>query len=446
MHENAFIVKGGVPLRGTVKLVGAKNISLKVLIAALLYQEPIRFKNIPHLKDIIELTHLVRATGAELTLENGDVMIDPRSMNSHEIDLLHGSKIRVSFMLFAPFLKKFGKARIPNPGGCRIGARPIDRMISLMEAFGVVTEYDSETGYYDARLSGQQLMGADYTFSKKTHTGTELAIMFAVLAQGKSTIRNVALEPEIDDLINLLNMSGAHIQRHGEEIHVEGVASLVAPADPYTIACDRNNAVTYAIFGIATKGDVFVEGARASELKVFLECLDRVQAGYEVKDNGIRFFYKGDLQATDVTTVPEPGFMTDWQAPWAVLMTQAKGVSTIHETVFENRFGYAQELNKLGARIEFFQPEVSDPNTTYQFDITNMEVFKQGFQAVKIHGPSELHGGVLNVTDMRAGATLLIGACAAKDESVIIGATEVDRGYDNIEVYLSALGANITRV
>lgn len=446
MHENAFIVKGGTPLKGTVGLSGAKNIALKVLIGALLFDEPVRFKNIPHLKDVIELTHLLNATGAVTTLEHGDVTIDPQSMNSYEVDLLHGSKIRVSFMLFAPFLKKFGRARIPNPGGCRIGARPIDRMISLMTAFGIVTEYNSETGYYDAKLSGEKLMGTDYTFTKKTHTGTELAIMFAAVSSGTSIIRNVALEPEIDDLINFLNISGAHIERHGEEIYVDGVDTLHAPQEPYTIACDRNNAVTYAIFALATKGDVFVEGARASELTVFLECLDKIHAGYEVKDNGIRFYYKEELQATDVTTVPEPGFMTDWQAPWAVLMTQAQGVSTIHETVFENRFGYAQELNKLGAHIEFYRPDVADPQVTYQFDIHDMEAFKQAYQAIRIHGPSELHGGVLYVTDMRAGATLLIGACAAQNESVIIGASEVDRGYDDIEDKLAALGAHITRV
>lgn len=446
MPENAFIVQGGTPLKGTLKLLGAKNIALKVLVASLLYEKPIEFRNIPQLSDIKELVHLLKETGADVKFENNDFYIDPSSMDSHEVDLLHGSKIRVSFMLFAPFLHKFGKARIPNPGGCRIGARPIDRMVSLMDAFGVKTTYDNETGYYFAEVTGDRLQGAEYKFSKKTHTGTELAIMFAAVAEGASVIKNASLEPEIDDLINLLNVSGADIKRVGEEIHVNGNPHLTSPSEPYTIACDRNNAVTYAVLAIATKGDIFIEGADEKLLQVFLQCLDKANGGYEIQDNGIRFFYKGELQATDVMTEPEPGFMTDWQAPWAVLMTQAHGISTIHETVFENRFGYAEELNKLGADIEFYQPEVENPHELYQFDIKDETAFKEAQQGIKIHGPSELHSGVMKVTDMRAGATLIIGALAATGESIIVGASEVDRGYQDISGRLSAIGANIKRV
>ncbi len=446
MPEDTFVVKGGKPLNGTVKLSGAKNVSLKVLIAALLYDAPLKFTNVPQLKDIYELVQLIKATGAQVEYEGNNVNIDPRSMTSHEVDMLHGSKIRVSFMLFAPFLKKFGKARIPNPGGCRIGARPIDRMISLMEAFGVNSVYDSETGYYDATLDGDTLQGTEFTFPKKTHTGTELAIMFAVCAKGSSVIKNVALEPEIDNLIELLNASGGNVQRSGEDIIVEGVESLTALDEPFEIAPDRNNAVTYAVAALATGGDVTVLGADSTVLTKFLEYLDKVNAGYEILDDGIRFYSKGEIKASDVVTEPEPGFMTDWQAPWAVLMTQAHGTSTIHETVFENRFGYAHELIKLGANIEFYQPEVEDPDSLYQFDVPNDPNFEEAKHAIRIHGPSPLHGGVLRVTDMRAGATLLIGACAAEHESVIIGASEVDRGYEHIEKKLADLGADIKRL
>ncbi len=446
MIDNAFIVHGGKPLKGRVALSGAKNISSKVMIASLLFEERVQLTNIPHLKDIHELIHLFEEIGVDVSLEGQDCTLDATRMDSHEVGLLHGSKIRVSFMMFAPFLHRFKKARIPNPGGCRIGARPIDRMISLIEAFGVTTSYDSQTGYYDAQVVGDALVGADFTFSKKTHTGTELAILCAVLAKGDSVIRNVALEPEIDDLIAFLNQAGGRIKRVGEEIHIQGVSKLTASREPYTIACDRNNAVTYAIFALATKGDVVVEGADASQLSVFIECLDAIGAGYEVGEGWMRFYYKGPLKAHDVTTQPEPGFMTDWQAPWAVLMTQAEGVSSVHETVFENRFGYAQELNKLGAHIEFYQPEVAHPHDVYQFDIKDEQAFKKAYQGIKIHGPSKLHGGVMHVTDMRAGATLIIGACIAQGQSVIEGASEVDRGYDDIEKKLTELGADIRRV
>lgn len=442
--ENAFVVKGGKPLTGTVTLEGAKNVALKVVVAALLFDKPITLKNIPNIKDIRELFELFKEIGVKVDFQDNVVKINAESMNTHEVSLLFGSKIRASFLLFAPFLKKYGKARIPNPGGCRIGARPIDRMVHLMNAFGVETEYDSDTGYYSAHIDGP-LMPADFTFPKKTHTGTELAIMIAASTKGHSVIRNASLEPEIDELIGLLQLSGATIHRDGEDIHIDGTPALHG-VEEFTITSDRNNAVTFAMFALATEGNITVNGADTKNLSVFLEYLDKIGGGYEILEGAIRFFFKEKLHAVDVTTSTDPGFMTDWQAPWAVLMTQAIGDSRIHETVFENRFGYVKELNKLGAHIEYYKPNVDEPQKVYQFDIEDVTTFNDEKQAVLIHGPTALHGGVLHVTDMRAGATLLIGACAAEGESVIIGASEIDRGYEKIEDRLTALGASIKRV
>lgn len=443
--ENAFIVKGGKPLKGTVTLEGAKNVALKVVVAALLFDTPTTLRNIPNIKDIRELFELFKEIGVSVDFKDNTAKIDPASMKSHEVSLLFGSKIRASFLLFAPFLKKYGNARIPNPGGCRIGARPIDRMVDLMKAFGVKTEYDSETGYYTSSLVADTLSPADFTFPKKTHTGTELAIMIAASTPGHSVIRNASLEPEIDELIDLLNQSGATIKREGEDIHIDGALKL-GGVHEFAIHSDRNNAVTFAMFALATGGDIHVKGANPDTLKVFLKYLDTIGAQYEIKDDGIRFYSANELKATDVTTSTDPGFMTDWQAPWAVLMTLAHGSSHVHETVFENRFGYVNELNKLGAHIEYYKPDVDDPQAVYQFDIPDVSVFNNEQQGIVIHGPSSLHGGVLQVTDMRAGATLLIGACAAKGESVIMGASEIDRGYEDIEKRLSAIGADIRRV
>lgn len=442
--ENAFIVKGGNPLKGTVTLEGAKNVALKVVVAALLFDKPITLRNIPNIKDIRELFELFKEIGIQVDFQNNVVKINSESMHSHEVSLLYGSKIRASFLLFAPFLKKYGKARIPNPGGCRIGARPIDRMVNLMNAFGVKTEYDSDTGYYSAHVE-ENLNPADFTFPKKTHTGTELALMIAASTNGHSIIRNASLEPEIDELIELLNVSGAKIKRDGEDIHVDGTGQL-SGVEEFSINSDRNNAVTFAMFALATEGDIVVRGADPKNLTVFLEYLDKIGGGYEIQERAIRFYYKENLKSVDVMTSTDPGFMTDWQAPWAVLMTQAEGDSRIHETVFENRFGYVTELNKLGAHIEYYKPHVDDPQKIYQFDIEDVTKFNDDHQAILIHGPTALHGGALQVTDMRAGATLLIGACAAEGESVIMGASEIDRGYEKIEERLTALGADIKRV
>jgi len=445
--EDAFIVNGGVPLKGEIQLTGAKNVALKVLIAGLLYDHPITFKNIPRLRDIDELMHLMNELGARASFTgNNTVEVDAQNLNTDTVDLLHGSKIRVSFMFFAPLLFRFGNAIIPNPGGCRLGARPIDRHIKLLEAFGVHVSYDSSTGYYNATLRNKSLQGAQYTFDKPSHTGTELALMLGAVAQGETTIFNAAQEPEIDDMIRLLNHSGAHIVREENNIRINGTAKLHKDDGEFTIMCDRLNAAAFGVFAIATKGDIRVNGLDAHYVSDFTDKLLEAGGGFEEIDNSMRFYYKGPLRAVDITTTPHPGFNTDTQGPWAILMTQAEGVASIHETVFENRFGYVQELQKLGVRIEFYQPHVENPDELYQFNIESPEELASLQQAIRITGPTILHNGVLNATDIRAGASLVIAACVAEGESVILGASIIDRGYETIEKSLQSLGARIQRV
>lgn len=445
--ENAYIIRGGTPLKGTIRLSGAKNVALKVIIASLLLDHPVTLTNVPHILDIQELLHLVTQIGGKAHfIADHTVEIDGSTIKSDKVDLLHASKIRVSFLLFAPLLVRFGKTQIPNPGGCRLGARPIDRQVEMMRAFGVKATYDSSTGFYTARLTSSSLTPAHFTFSKPTHTGTELALMLAAATPGESIIENVAQEPEIDDLIRFLNLAGASIKRQRTAIAIKGATSFLRVEKPFTISVDRNEAPTYAIFGLATKGDVFIQGIRVHDISYFIDKVREANGGVEESPGGVRFFYKKELKNTDITTLPHPGFMTDWQAPWAVLMTQATGISTIHETVFENRFGYVSELLKLGAKIDFFQPEVGNPYQLYQFNIDSPGELKTLHQAIRIQGQTKLHNGVLNVSDLRAGASLLIGTSVADGESVIYGASVIDRGYEAIDVKLKQLGADIRKV
>lgn len=443
--EDAFIVQGGIPLKGEIELSGAKNVALKVAIASLMFENPVCLKNIPKIKDIIELLRILKFIGAKIDFDNNCLCIDPSAINKFKINLLQASKTRVSFMLFAPFLYRFGKAQIPNPGGCRIGARPINRQIEMMKAFGVNISYDSSTGYYQATLKKTKPKATKYKFTKPTHTGTELAILFGLISQGQSVIENAALEPEIDDLIKFLGQSGASIKKKNSTIIINGQKKL-RQKNNYSIMHDRNEAPTFAVFALATRGDILVKGADKNNLKYFLNCLDKVNAGYKVIPGGIRFYYKGKFRSLSITTKPHPGFMTDWQAPWAVLMTQANGNSTVHETIFENRFGYVPQLRKLGAKIDFFAPSIKNPETTYQFDVDFDDKFDNSNQAIKIYGPVKLHGGVVDVTDMRAGASLVIAATAAQGETVINKASEIDRGYQKIELKLKDIGASIKRV
>lgn len=440
--EDAYIIQGGKRLTGSVTLSGAKNAALKMVIAALLFDGKVTLQNVPRIRDLDELLHLFTELGAtaEFISEN-TVVIDGVGLKSNTVDLLHGSKIRSTFLLFAPLLKKFKEAHIPNPGGCRIGARPIDRIMNGLKELGGIVEYDHSTGYYHAKLPGKTK--GEYTFEKPSHTGTEFMIMLSVFAEGIVHIHNAALEPEIDDLISFLNEGGAQIKRDGNSIIVSGVDTLIQKK-PYTIVSDRNEAVTFAVLGLITKGDITVGPIDPTLLEVFISYVKKAGGGVEIVDtNKIRFFYTGPFLPTQVETEPHPGFMTDWQQNWVVLMTQAEGVSTVHERVFENRFAFISELQKLGANIEYDTTPVPNPKQYYHFTYDPEKVYKQ---AIKIYGPQTLHSGVLSVTDLRAGATLAIAALLVPGESVVNGVSILERGYERFVEKVQKLGGNIKKI
>ena len=287
------------------------------------------------------------------------------------------------------------------------------------------------------------LVGGHYKFVKNTHTGTETVIMAAVLAKGKTILENAAEEPEIDDLIEFLNAMGSRIKRlPGRIIEIEGVSELQGAT--HKIIPDRNEAVSYACAALMTKGEVIIENARPEHMTAFLEALDKIGAGYEIGNYGIRFFYKGQLQATNITTQIEPGFMTDWQPLFATVLTQCKGISILHETIMQNRFQYVDALIEMGAKIEKFNPEVSDPESTYNFNLTDES--SEYFHAIKIIGPTQLKAGNIAVHDLRHGATLIIAALSAQGTSYITGVEHVERGYEALVERLGSLGASITRV
>lgn len=438
--EDTYVIKGRKKLTGTVKLSGAKNIALKVIIAALMFDSPVTLKNIPRIQDIHELIHLLELLGIIVTFSENTVTIDPKNITSNKVDLLHASKIRVSFLLFAPLLHKFNKAIIPNPGGCRLGARSIDRVIDGLRALGVHVDYDSQTGYYNASMNFGPSGG--YRFEKPSHTGTELMIMMSVFGNQTIKLENVALEPEIDDLIAMLNEGGAKIQRVKEDIIVEGIEHLVQK-NPFTISSDRVEAATYAVAGIASGGDITISSIKEHYIKPFNDALIQAGAGVENMGNGSWRYYSKSLISVDIETLPYPGFLTDWQPLFAVLMTQAEGKSVIHERIFENRFSYVDELRRLGAKIEYIERNVENPIEHYHF---NFDPKKQYAQTIEISGPQNLHGGVLTVSDLRAGATLAIAALIADKESYVKGVSHIDRGYENFMEKIQGIGGEIRRI
>jgi UDP-N-acetylglucosamine 1-carboxyvinyltransferase len=437
-----FIITGGVPLKGEITVAGAKNVALKILVASLLTDEEMVVHNVPLIRDVDLMLDVLAVLGVKYSRDGHTIHVTHNHIHNAKVPLDVAARLRTSSMILGPLLARYGAATTPNPGGCRLGARPIDRHINALKEMGADIQYHSDDGYFYAKA--KELHGATIRFPKNTHTGTETLLLAAVLARGRTILENAAQEPEIDDLIACLTQMGANIRRSAPRtIVIEGAKKL--HGTEYSIMADRNEEVTFAIAGVVTAGDVIIKNSSRHNLGAFLDVYQRAGGKFqEIDDRTTRYYTDGYLTATDIVTHPHPGFMTDWQAPWAVLMTQANGISCIHETVFESRFSYVSQLLKMGAHIEFFDPDVEDPETFYNFNWADrVEGYHQG---ITIRGPTTLHNAVLEINDLRAGATLVLAALVAAGESVIHGVEQVDRGYEKIEERLRALGARIQRI
>jgi len=433
------LVTGGKKLKGRVKVSGSKNVAIKLPIASLLTSEEINISNVPLISSFYKTLDIVKMLGSEYKISDHTLSIKTPKITAFTIPLEMGALVRTSTMTAGPLLARYGRAVVPNPGGCRLGARPIDRHIEGLEKMGAKIEY-KEGMFVGVAPNG--LKGANYSFEKNTHTGTETLILAAVLAKGKTVLENAAEEPEIDDLIYLLNLMGADVKRvKSRTIVINGVKKLGGAK--FVVQPDRNELVTFACAAIATRGDIFIEYKDKENIKAFLKELDTAGIPYEESSEGYRFYYSGEFKGTNVTTLPHPGFMTDWQSPWMTLMTKAKGVSTMHETIYENRFAVVGELNKMGAGIELFNPKVKNPKSFYNFNWDDNK--PEFFHAAGIVGPKVLHSAVLNICDLRAGATLIIAALIADGQSVLYGIEHIDRGYEDFEKRLKLLGADIKR-
>jgi UDP-N-acetylglucosamine 1-carboxyvinyltransferase len=439
---DTFVIDGGIPLKGDITVAGAKNVAVKALFASLLTDDPLTLSNVPHIRDVTMLIELLGQMGLRVTHEDHVVRVTDGGIRDTTVPLDLGARLRTSSMIIGPLLARYGHAKIPNPGGCRIGARPIDRHIEALKSMGAEISYKSDDGYFYATTSG--LHGATVSFPKNTHTGTETVLLAAVLADGETVIQNAAQEVEVDNLILLLNNMGAKVKRTApREITISGVKKL--HGTDFRIMPDRNEEITFAIAAAMTNGTITVRESSRESIGAFLDVFRQVGGNVEpVSASVTRYSLGSPIKPADVVTTAHPGFMTDWQGPWAVMMTQAAGKSTIHETVFESRFSYVSELRKMGAKIEFFDPVVPDPEQFYNFNWQDRVA--DYHQAIAISGPTTLHNAVLEMNDLRAGATLVLAALTAKGKSFIHGVDQIDRGYERIEERLNALGARVSRI
>ena len=412
-----LVIEGGISLNGTIQVHGSKNAALPILFAAILVDDEVTYTNVPRLRDISTTTKLLNLLGCPAERrEDGSVTVKPGSlMPEAPYDLV--KTMRASVLVLGPLLARLGKAKVALPGGCAIGARPVDQHLKAMEKMGAV--FDLEDGYILGRCG--ELRGADITFDMPTVGGTENVLMAAVLAKGETVLRNAAREPEITDLANFLNACGAKINGHGTDtIHVQGVSSLSGTS--YRVMPDRIEAGTFLVAAAITGGEVFVEDCPAEELTATMTKLAEMGVVLQKKDTGVLVKRNGHLTGVDVTTQPHPGFPTDMQAQIMGLMTLASGSSSVEETIFENRFMHVPELNRMGADIKL-----------------------SGGKAM-VRGVKRLTGAPVMASDLRASASLVLAGLAATGKTEVQRIYHLDRGYERIEERLNAVGARIRRV
>jgi UDP-N-acetylglucosamine 1-carboxyvinyltransferase len=411
-------IKGGNKLEGEVLISGAKNAALPFIASTILVDGKTSITNVPILMDIKSILLLLQNLGAKCELTNNHVMVDGSTINNTQADYDLVRKMRASILVLGPLLSRFGHARVSLPGGCAIGARPVDLHIKALKALGA--EVKIEHGYIEAKA--EQLIGNDIYFDTPTVTGTENIMMGATLAKGKTILRNSAREPEILALAEALNTMGADIQGAGTAIiEINGVKSL-KPAE-ITVIPDRIEAGTYMVAAAATCGDVVIKGCNSEHIGGIISKLRETGTIVDVSDNAIRVRGFAKIKSVDIKTLPYPGFPTDMQAQFMALMTIADNGSMIHETIFENRFAHANELLRMGADIS-----ISDGNYA------------------RVRGVKNLQGAQVMASDLRASASLIIAGLIAQGTTTISRVYHMDRGYDSIEKKFTQIGADIRRV
>jgi len=414
-----FIIKGKKPLKGEVEISGYKNAAGAILASTILTDKECVIDNVPFVEDILNLIKILGEMGAEVdwvgpkTVKIKCSSLDPEKLDS---DLIN--KMRVAVLLIGPLLARFGNFKIAHPGGDKIGLRPILTHLDALASLGAKIEQQRE--FYEFKTRG--LVGREIILKEFSVTATENLMMAAVLASGRTAIKAAAAEPQVQDLGNILNEMGARIQGLGTHtIIIDGVEKL--NGGRHTIIPDLLEAGTFVVAGLASGGEIKVKNMMPGHLDVFLDRLKDLGANFEAGKDWIKTFPSVSFQATKIQALPYPGFPTDLQPIVAPLLTQAEGKSIIHDPLYENRFGYAQELRKMGADIDIVDPH-----------------------RILIFGKTPIRGAIIESPDIRAGAALVIAGLAAEGETIINNIFQIDRGYEKIEEKLQKLGADIKRI
>ena len=441
MTTDVLVVHGGSPLRGQIRVRGAKNLVSKAMVAALLGDSPSRLYDVPAIRDVEIVRGLLELHGVRVSdgAEHGELIFDPANVERANVDEInvHAGSSRIPILFCGPLLHKLGHAFIPDLGGCNIGGRPIDFHLQALREMGAVVD-KTPTGLDITAPNG--LQGTKFELPYPSVGATEQVLLAAVRAHGVTELRNAAVEPEIMDLIAILQKMGAIINVHTDRvIEIEGVQRLRGYT--HRPIPDRIETASWAAAALATGGDVYVRGARQPDMMTFLNLYTKVGGAFDIDDSaegGIRFWHPGgELKAVLLETDVHPGFMTDWQQPMVVALTQARGLSIVHETVYERRLGYTDALNQMGATIQTYRECLG--GTPCRFGRRNFT------HSAVIAGPSKLFAHDVVIPDLRAGFSHLIAALAAEGTSKVYGVELIRRGYEDFEAKLAALGASVEK-
>ncbi|MGO1317162.1 MAG: UDP-N-acetylglucosamine 1-carboxyvinyltransferase [Cellulomonadaceae bacterium] len=436
--NDLLYVDGGKPLNGTITVRGAKNFVSKAMVAALLGDTPSELRNVPEIRDVHVVKGLLELHGVSVDYDvaGGVLRMDSSNVESaHVADIdAHAGASRIPILFCGPLLHRLGEAFIPDLGGCRIGDRPINFHLDILRQFGANVDKRAQ-GIHLTAPNG--LRGTKISLPYPSVGATEQLLLTAVRAEGITELSNAAVEPEIMDLINVLQKMGALISVDTDRvIRIEGVTRLKGYR--HTALGDRIEAASWASAALSTRGDIYVKGASQPEMTAFLNTFRKVGGEFEVDDEGIRFFHPGgDLHSIVLETDVHPGFMTDWQQPLVVALTQAKGLSIVHETVYENRFGFTKALRGMGATIQVYRECLG--GLECRFGQRNF------YHSAVVSGPTPLEAAEIEVPDLRGGFSHLIAALTAKGQSTVRGIGLIDRGYESFTEKLTALGAQFSR-
>lgn len=430
-------LRGGKPLIGEIVLRGGKNVVPKLMVAALLTDEPVIIRDVPKIEDVEIMSTIFRRLGVEIEeVRPGTLQVTAKNIREMKPGDLKGisGRSRIPILMCGPLLHRFGRTVVPHSGGCNIGPRPVDFHVKALRELGATYNENDDSGYFVTK----GLQGTTITLEYPSVGTTEQVILATVLAEGLTELHNAAVEPEIMDLISMLQKMGAIISVDTDRtIYVEGVKSLSGTV--HTGMPDRNETASWACAAIGTNGRIFVRGAQQLPMMTFLNKFRQIGGGFDVNRDGITFYREnGHISPITLETDVHPGFMTDWQQPFVVALTQAKGQSVVHETVYENRFGYIDALNNMGANIKIF--EESPDQIKSRFGKRNYR------QSVTIKGPTKLHGAEIEVPDLRAGFSYVVAALIAEGDTTISNFKVLQRGYEHLVAKLQSLEAEILEI